>query len=341
MAAVNTKNVADKRGRSMKRLALAILVAALAYSAFWAWSARTLKSDIAAWFDARAAEGWTARYDDLALRGFPNRTDATLTGLSLASPSGEHGWSAPFFQILSLSYRSGHVILAWPDEQNLRVGGRKIELSSDGLRASLVHDDGVVLRSHLEAAYVNVAAPDGSLALAEVNAAFLRQEATPADYRLALTVGRLATPRGVLPAALSPEDPAAVKLDLVARFDRPFELSDLHGEPPQPSRITLRLAEYRYRNMLLKLAGALDVDRRGNASGDLTLRIENWHDLVDAAEADGSLPPSLVAMLRNILGLAASLNGDSAHLDLEITLDEGQAWLGPIPVGRIPPILLP
>jgi hypothetical protein len=73
-----------------------------------------MESALPGWLDARAAEGWIAEYESDAHRGFPNRFDTTITGLDLADPETGVAWSAPFFQILSLSYQPNHVIAVFP-----------------------------------------------------------------------------------------------------------------------------------------------------------------------------------------------------------------------------------
>ena len=46
-----------------------------------------MRSGLAAWFDARQAEGWVAEYADLSVQGFPNRFDTSLTDVAVEQSS--------------------------------------------------------------------------------------------------------------------------------------------------------------------------------------------------------------------------------------------------------------
>ena len=97
-------------------LGVTALLGAL-WAGYWVVGSSAAQSGMADWFDERRAEGWVAEYDDLAVRGFPNRFDAGFTEISLADPGTGLAWQAPFFQLLALSYKPNHVIAVWPDEQ--------------------------------------------------------------------------------------------------------------------------------------------------------------------------------------------------------------------------------
>ena len=90
----------------MKWLLGAILLAAAAWSGMWYFAAETRRDGLRDWFEARRDEGWQADYGDLALRGFPNRYDATITDIALADPERGLVFTAPFLQILTLAYNS-------------------------------------------------------------------------------------------------------------------------------------------------------------------------------------------------------------------------------------------
>ena len=87
----------------MKWLLGAILLAAAAWSGMWYFGAETRRDGLRDWFEARRDEGWQADYGDLALRGFPNRYDATITDIALADPERGLAFKAPFLQILTLA----------------------------------------------------------------------------------------------------------------------------------------------------------------------------------------------------------------------------------------------
>lgn len=323
----------------MKRLVILVVAAMLLWSGYWFWQARALRADTAAWFDTRRAEGWTASYGTLSVRGFPNRLDLTVEDIALAAPDGGPAWDAPFFQILRLVYQPDHVILAFADEQRLSVDGRDYAITSDGLRASLVTEGREILRANLEAPVLNVAGPERATALAGVTAALHRVEALERSYRIGLNAEAAAMGQGrALPRPVTVD---GMQMQAEVVFDREWSLRALDGPRPQPERIDLRLAEYRIEGLDLKLTGALDVDPAGRADGTLSVRAENWRETLAAARTAGTLPDWLSDALVDGLGLLSQLSGRADTLDLTLRLRDGQMSAGLVPLGPAPLIRLP
>lgn len=322
----------------MKRYLLVLIGAAVLWGAYWGVQAHGLRGEIRDWFDARRAEGWVAEYDALRVRGFPSRLDATITQPRLADPESGLSWEAPFLQILGLSYKTGHVIVAFPDRQTFGSGGTTHEVTSDGLRASLVTEaDGTLLRLNAEAETLNITRDGADIALAAVLANFHRIAGQDTGYRLALGAGAVATPQGALSRGRSNG------LDIEGRFvfDRPWTLGSLAGPRPQPASIDLAKAEYRLNDLDLQLAGRVEIDSLGRPDGRMTLRAENWRSLLDSARDSGDLPEALAETLIRGLTLAAGLNGRQDTIDLPLTLSGGEVSLGIIPLGEAPRIRLP
>ncbi len=324
----------------MKRLALAVIAAAVLWSGWWFYAAAGLRGEIESWFEARRGDGWQAQYEKLSVRGFPNRLDATLTGVVLADPESGLAWQAPFFQILQLVYKQGHEILIWPDSQTLRVNGGEYAITSDGLRASLVHDaEGVIDRANLEATSLNIAGPEGGVALAGLTTGLQAVPSRPATYRLGLAADAVAGPQaGLVPR---PDRVDALALRAEITFDAPWTTAAPREARPQPTQIDLRLAEYQVDGVELKLAGRLDVDAAGRGDGEVTLRMVNWRDLMERLRENQQMSGGLLAALEQGLSLTSQLTGDGTTLDVTLRVDEGQMSLGLIPLGPAPLLRLP
>ncbi|WP_417210979.1 DUF2125 domain-containing protein [Antarctobacter sp.] len=325
----------------MNRVIFAVAAALLiGWAGFWVLSSWTLKRDIAGWFDARRAEGWQAEYTDLKIRGFPSRLDATLTGVRLNDPARGVGWEAAFFQILGLTYRPGHLILVWPDTQRLTLPSGPVAIDSTGLRASLVHGaEGQILRANLEAEVFNIDGPQGALALAGLRAAVTGVAGTPNLYRIGLTSEALAGPDSPLLPGTARAD--ALQLQAEVSFDRGWTLDALTGPRPQPQKIDLRQAEYRFEGLELNLAGRLNADAGGRASGQMTVRAVNWREMLGRARDAGQLPEGLADTLETALSMAAGLKGKPDTLDLSLDFNEGRVAFGLIPLGEAPRLRLP
>lgn len=317
----------------MKRLIGVILLAFAGWAGFWFWQASAIRADLRGWFKERTAQGWTAEYSAIRVRGFPSRIDVTIEEPRLSDPASGLGWQAPFIQILGLTYQPGHHILAFADEQVWQTRGGQVTVTSDGLRASVVHDTGTgtLLRMNAEAEVLNIAGPQTTLALAGLTAALHRAEA-PTDQRLAVQIQSVAGRDGPLTDGRL----EALAVQAVLRFAEPLTLDSLAGPAPAPQEIDLARAEYRVEGLDLNAAGRVTVDEAGRLDGDVTLRAVNWRDLIDRARDADLLPETFTDTLENALAMAAGLGGRPDTLDIPLTLDRGQLRFGMIPLGPAP-----
>ncbi|MBS0123824.1 DUF2125 domain-containing protein [Thetidibacter halocola] len=318
----------------MKRLTLLVVAVAAIWAGWWFLQAQQTRSAVDGWFADRRAEGWTAEYADLSVRGFPNRVDVTLTEPRLVDPESGFRWQAPFLQSLRLVYKPGHHIVAFPETMTL--GQTLIE--AEGLRASIVEEDGIIARANAEAVVLNLAGPERSVALAGVTAALSTVPGLPDTYRIGLSADAVAGQDRP-----GPSQGAADGLDVQAeiRFDRPWRLAEAAAQRPQPTAIDLRLMQYQVDAVLLKLAGTLTVDAAGRGDGELMLRAENWRSLLDQAREGGQLPQALADAIEEGLALYSRLTGNGQALDVTLRFDEGRVMLGPIPLGEGPLLRLP
>ncbi len=319
----------------MKRWILFVTLGlALGWGLFWVWSAYGLKTEIATWFVERRAEGWQAEYDDLSVRGFPSRLDVTLTGVRLFDPEQDTGWDAPFLQVLGLTYKPGHRILVWPETQQLKLPQGTVQIDSTGLRASVIHTaEGQILRANLEARRLRIDGLGKPLNLSDLSLGLQQVPDLPDSYRLGLQANPGTEPAPTL-------DPA-LQLQAEIRFDQPWTLGATSDQRPQPRLIDLRKAAYQAGKLQLDLTGTLSVDAQGRGDGTLTLRAENWRDLLAQAREAGQLPDSLAKPLENGLTLVTGLQGNANRLDLPLRFDRGQLSLGVIPLGKAPSLTLP
>lgn len=311
----------------MKRYIGLLLAVALLWSGYWVVQRQALRAELTGWFDARQAEGWTASYDDIAIRGFPSRLDVTITAPVLFDPQTGLGWTAPFVQILGLSYQRDHVILAFADSQQLTLPDGAVQITSNGLRASLVTEGDAILRLNAEAESLTIG--DG-VALAHPLMNF--HHMASADYRLSLSAAAVAT---------GDTSGDGLTVQALVGFDAPWTLQALDGQRPQPVTLDIARADYRHDALEVALAGQVTADAEGRMSGEVTLRAQNWQALLDQAETAGTLPDTMAKPLRDALTLVASLSGRQDTLDLPLRLSRGAVSVGILPIGQAPRLRLP
>ena len=178
----------------VKKLLFAVIVAALAWSGFWFVSVHFERKAIDSWMEARRTEGWTATYEDISFQGFPNRVDARLSGLVLESPDGLR-WETPFVDIYRLVYNFGHEIVAFPPQMSLTTELGETEITSDGMRASFIHEGDIVVRANFESKTLNLTGAT-TAALAGLTASLTRDEGEDTSYRIAVGADAIASSAG-------------------------------------------------------------------------------------------------------------------------------------------------
>lgn len=329
----------------MKKLTYTVIIAALAWAGFWFWSANAYKSGIAAWFDARQNAGWIAEYDDIQVRGFPNRLDTTLAAPRLGNPENGILWETAFLQILRLSYDPSHLIFVWDDAQQLALADSNVAISSTDMRASLELQsvtDWEMQRAIWVAENLVVKSTHDLDVSADV--AQVSLEAKPdaeATYRFAIDARGLT---GAVPGWLDGNDRAKIdrltfdaEIDLNAKLDQVTLLQTR----PLPQQIRLSLAEATWDDISIAAAGTLDITAAGTPIGTLTLQLRNWRQTIAKERQSDRLSPRALDQIEFTLGLIAGLSGNPETLDLPFDFRNGQIWLGPINLGPAPQLILP
>lgn len=326
----------------MKRLLIVVIAAATLWATYWGVGSYGVKTAFTNWFEERRSAGWVAENSDLTVRGFPNRFDTTVSDLVLADPVSGWAWEAPFFQILALSYQPNHVIAVWPETQRIATPFAKYDISSARMQASAVTEgtDLALVRSNLAADTLQITGPSGDGTNMTALRIGLMREGESNSYRFALTADDLAPARafralvdqsGTLPRTLS-----AFSADITMEFDAPWDRHALEQARPQPVALQVNLAEAKWGELELALAGKLQINAAGWANGKLTVKARNWRDIIAMAVAAEALPADLANTLSGGLQMVAGLSGDPNTLDLPLTFSEETLYFGPIPLGPAP-----
>lgn len=330
------------------RLLWLLVIVALGWSAWWGWSAWRAKAGLEAWLEARREAGWQAEWDSVRLRGYPTRLDRTIIGLTLADTEGGWVWSAPFFQILGLSYQPDHLILVWPGEMSLQTTEQRIALTGEDLKGSVTFHPGPS-REVNSATLVFKGLALNSDAGWHSAARELRLAARPgagaAQYEIALEAIGLRPGGGVVglaaEAGLAPPEVELLKADLEVTFDRPWDRQAVEQARPQPRAVEIREIAGKWGAMELRIAGDLRMESDGQVSGDVMIKSTNWREMLDLAQDTGALPEALHGTVEAVLNLLSGLTGRADTLDIPLTFADGRTRIGPVPVGPAPVLRLP
>ena len=325
-----------------------VLGLVLAWSLYWAGAGWWMQKSVADWFALQAARGWQADYADLSLSGFPTRHVTTLDSPALADPAAGTAWQAERLGIDSRAIWPGHVTLRFADApQRLSYFDQTLTLTTQDMAADLRLHPGLALElEHLSLQSSAWAMTQEAEPLASAEALVLSKTQTdePAVYTIKMKADGFAPGDRLRRAAditeTLPEAFETLELDATITWDKPWDRSALETARPQPRHVDLRLAEAQWGALRLLAAGEFTVDRDGLPDGTITIKAENWRDMLAIAVDSGALPPSAATTAERTLGFLEGLGGNPNALDLRLNLRAGAVALGPIPLGPAPRLIL-
>lgn len=331
----------------MRALLVAVMLAGLGWAGNWFFGAQALRSATQDWAEERREDGATAVWDDLSVRGFPNRYDLTLTEPRFGGSSGELIWSAPFLQLFQLVYDRAHTILVFAPDMSVKTPARRYAIAHDDMRASVVTTGSgphMLERLALTADAPRVVAttdPGGDFWAAAAGRVSIAVEREPeaARYRLGLDARAVQPPvgwRGSAAEAMGlPEVLDEVTADARIAFADPIADPE-DGLAQRPTRLTIDSATAQWGVLRLAVAGDLALSPTGVPSGRVILRARNWRDALRVAVQAQSLPRGLVRQIVSALELLSLAGGNPKTLDIPLDFRRGRVWLGPLPVAEAP-----
>jgi hypothetical protein len=324
----------------MRALLWIVVAAAVAWGGYWFVGARALKRAAEAWFVAQTDAGLIAERSSLTVQGFPSRFDLTVNDLHLADPATGYGWTAPFVQILALSYRPWHVIAALPNDQQVQTPGQAFAVSSTKLQGSVVVEPGLALTlDRLTAVGENLRfTSDLGWSAAADTLRFATKQTEPGGmvHEIGLEVLGISPNAGF--AAQVPQLPQMLDrlhLDAIVTLTAPLD-RDLVQTQPHVTRIDLKEVQLVWGPLALSGTGAVETDTDGLAEGRIDVRLTNWRDALPVAVAAGLVSPQAAPTWERMLTVLAAQSGDAANLDLPLIFANGRTSLGPLPLGPAP-----
>jgi len=258
---------------------------------------------------------------DSAATGYPWRHVTMINSPALADPATGAAWQADWLRLDSPAI--------WPGRQNLYFAPTPQRLSYFD-QTVVVEARDLVARLHLKPGLalaldrMEVTSEDwaitggggpvmsaGSLVLAMV------QSDTPETYQFDVDAAGFAPGarlRRLIGSASSlPATFEALTLDMAVTFDRVWDREALEQRRPQPVAVELKLADLRWGGLRLMAAGSLTVDETGIPTGAITVKAENWREMLAMAQSSGALAPGVADSAERGLKLLASLGwGETA-----------------------------
>jgi hypothetical protein len=329
----------------MRVVLVIVLVLAGLWGGYWFVGSRAMEQAASGWFAAQQGRPLLATQQGIAVAGFPNRFDLTVTEPSLTDTESGVSWTAPFAQVFMMTWKPWHVIATLPQEQIISLPGQDVVLTSTLVQGSVIVTPGTDLVLDRTAI-----AGDG-LALRstsgwEVSATSARFGTRQApDRALAHEVGlelTTITPDAGFRMALAqrsnlPEQIELLRLDSVLGLSAPLDRHSANTRP-RLTEITLREGLLLWGDLMLSAQGSLTPAPDGTPEGRIEIRIENWRELVPVLIASGLVTEESSQTVTRALELYAEQGNDPTVLTLPLSFQQGRMSLGPLPLGPAPQI---
>ncbi len=324
--------------RKVLRLGVLIVLVIAVYSVAWYFAAEFLRNRILSFFGGGNPAGVTAACEDATMGGYPFRFRLNCSRLSLDDHF--QGVAASFGPVRAAAqiYNPGHIVwemdapaeirsalgfntaLDWTNMQSsFRIGLSGLSRSSlmmEGLNATVT--------STVSSLQLQVTAPSAQSHVRQ-NEGNLDYATLVRDVTLSVDGEKIALP----PVSASLDATFADKGGLLD--PRVAQEQKLYGTRGEIRRMVVDLGEGR----VLTLSGPFEVGDDGLLSGRIKIEVEQiraWRDAVKKAYPEQE---DMVDNVANVLRALAFGRDDS---EAEITIQNGIASLGFIPLGQIPPL---
>ncbi len=324
----------------MRALVWVLATVAVTWGGYWFVGARALETAAQAWFRTQSEAGLVAGHSALSVRGFPNRFDLTVTDPQLSDPASGYGWTAPFVQVLSLSYKPWHIIAAFASQQQVHTPWQDLAVASDRLQASIVIVPGTNLaldRLTLVGKGMRVTSGLGwTVGVDALRLATRRVGDDGTRHEIGLEMLGLA-PDPVISAALPgfPETLEKLRLDATVTLSVPLDRRAGQARP-RAAHVDVKEVRLVWGTLVLSGSGSIAPAADGLAEGRIALRLTNWRDAVPLAVAAGLITAEAAPTWQNMLALLAARTGTPEDLDLPLIFARGRTSLGPFPLGPAP-----
>lgn len=324
--------------RKVVRLGVLIVLVIAVYSVGWYFAAEYLKNRILTFFAGGNPAGVTASCENADMGGYPFRFRLNCSRLSFDDHF--QGVAASFGPVRAAAqiYNPGHVVweLDGPAEIRSALGFNtaldwtnmqsSFKIGLSGLSRSSLMMEGLnaTVTSTVSSLQLQVTAPSAQSHVRQ-NEGNLDYATLVRDVSVSIDGTKIALP----PVSASLDATFADKGGLLD--PRVAQEQRLYGTKGEIRRMVVDLGEGR----VLTLSGPFEVGEDGLISGRIKVEVEQikaWRDAMKTAYPEQS---DMIDNVANVLRALAFGRDDS---EAEITIQNGVAALGFIPLGQIPPL---
>lgn len=327
--------------RIIKVLGYIGAAAALLYCGYWYVAAATIVSNINSAFSQRNATAEVS-LGNVEILGFPTDFDVKLQDVSV-NVKDNFSWSTSGVRLVAASLEPTRldIDLSRPHAIAGRWGDMELDteraqvIALFGKNASLPLQD---LRFALEGAELNHA--DGFAVAAESVIAVIKnlEGKDRGVYRLETEIigADISKLFPGLPESHQRLGPISGVLDVL--FTSAWEAGDLPNKLPAFQGTRLQKLSAEIGRSAVALAGTLQFNSNKTVSGEVTLTVTNWRDLLSVAKEMGKIDAEGEEIFAEMLTDVEALSSKPGILELPLVIKNGAVTYGIFTIGLIPPI---
>lgn len=332
----------------MRKITWLLLALAILYSGYWLIAARASEHGVAAWFNARTAQGWQSDYATLETHGYPLNLETTLTDIAMADPETGLAYQTSRVSITSRSFTPTRLHANLAQDARLSTPFQHIDFVNKSAKGTLFVEVGSALtmrRATFDFEELTATSTLGwGFSLDSATASAVRHEDNRLAHDVSVSIANLA-PSAAMMAQLNPngilsDSFDAMTIDASVTFDKDWDITALEGPRPQPTHVLLRNMAATWGALDLRIAGEFDVDARGFPNGRIAIKATNWREMIALSAAAGIIPKNFESLALRGGEMLAGLTGNANTIDAELTLARGSISLGFLPLGPAPRIAI-
>ncbi len=325
----------------MRRLFVTLIALTLIWCGYWIAGAFAMERGLAAWLEARRAEGWRADVAETSVNGFPFAFTGQIMKVGIADPIGTVGLQADTLEARIPSYWPLSTRISFPETPmtlDTPQGPYFLKLLEGMAEVAVAPSIPPRLSSaFLQSADWQLNAPGGNILSALDQHTTVTQDVGITDrYHITSDVTALA-PGDVLRQAIGlPSDWPRV----LSEFSIDFSLqlaTDQNDESQARLRdLEIRRIDFVWASLSFSATGRINIDATGMPDGNLNLNIKGWREAYEIAKEAGIIRAENHLRYDLVLNGLSNLGGDPNTLDFPVSFRGGQVYLGPIQLGPAP-----
>lgn len=333
----------------------ALAAAAGAYAGYWWWGAGKMDQTVTGWIDDWRRAGYRIDYAEKQVGGFPLTVRIRLVRPALADPAGAWSWSGGNLDLSAEPWAPTTYTLSadGAHEAVVPVAGRLVPMKATAGRVEGTAE--FDLNGRLRQADVMLENVDGTAPALNADLRIdratvtLSQPAQPARQHEDEEAAVDLLVQGLrLPAALSgPLGRDVAHTSLRARLMGPFPRKDMRAalENWRDAGGTLEVPwlSMQWGPTKLRAEGTMALDDLLRPSAAFDAKVAGLSETLDALVDAKVIKPDAARLAGVGLMLFAKVppGGGEPELSLPVSALEGDVYLGPIKMGRVPPLLPP